>query len=120
MNKCRNVTAKARNVDQIVACSRRASSLTLMVGTSTAYPPFTGVIAAPLQEFPPARSPAGRYRRNRVPHSAGSHERWSQKLLPDRLRRFRRHGSIDLPSGNAMVQLRQEASRHDLLFGLDL
>ena len=55
VNSRLNVTPNALNVDQNVACSRRARSLTLMTGTSTAYPPLTGVIVPPLAEFAPAQ-----------------------------------------------------------------
>src|SRR5215467_2316859 len=116
MNKCRNVTAKARNVDQIVACSCRARSLTLMVETSTAYPPFTGVITAPLQEFPPARCPGGLCRRNRVRHSAGLHGRWTQISRQDHLKLALRPASVNLPLKHAAVPPHRAASQRDLLF----
>src|SRR4030095_3518075 len=84
MNRCRIVTAKARNVVQTDARSRRAFSLTLMTGTSAAKPPYTGVIAGPPAAFVPLSFRADRSSRNRYRSKVEPRDRSIQRWHWDR------------------------------------
>src|SRR6186713_2485918 len=82
-----NVTPNARNVDQIVACSRLARSLTLMTGTSTAYPPLTGIISQPpVVEHMSQAFQVRRCRRSPTPHRAPLRVLSIRKSPRDRVR----------------------------------
>src|SRR5437879_5356331 len=103
VNSRRRVTANARNVDQMVACSSRALSLTLIVGTSTAYPPLTGVIATLPQERAPQPHPTARWHRSPNRHIRALRWRSIRRWQPDRSEPPHRKDSTVRPSIRAGV-----------------